>query len=266
MRFVLLLFVALWAAAPLAAESIFFRNRAYKGPCAGRGPSLTVGLKEIVQAFELPLSEVNGGYSVGTASEPTAGQVLVNGIAVTATAEADGIQVNLKEFCEAAGLLYKPNRDLGSIDVALAPQGKPGQVAVPVAGVGGTVTVYNQKTPGQMLDAASLIPTGVTTFLLAYRDGYSDAAYRSYFTKVDRAARLPEVAVVKLNVGPSTSELARKLNMSNSPRLYLFSSNRRLWLVYNGHSMEAIVNNPELGVQQLQERVKNPNAGWFRFP
>lgn len=251
-------------ATPGFGEQIYLRNRPFKGPSAGTGASMTVGLKEVAEAFELPVAEVNGGFSVGSASEPGPGQVWVNGTQVSATEDAAGIQVNLKEFAEAAGLLYKPNREMGSIDVSLgAPKGSGKQV---FAASAGSVSHYNQTTPGQPLDVRSLIPSGVTTFLLVYRDGYSDARYRAYVNLVDNAAKLPDVAVLKVNAGPQSSPLSQEMRMTLSPRLYLFAPNRACWSIYNGHSIDAILVNPSLGVEEVKTKSKSPTLAPFRFP
>lgn len=225
---------------------------------------MTVGLKEVAEVFELPISEVNGGYSVGSPSEPGPGEVWVNGTQVTAVEDASGIQVNLKEFAEAAGLLYKPNREVGSIDVSLGPARRSGG-QLPAAS-GGTVSHYNQTTPGQPVDLRSLIPSGVTTFLLVYRDGYSDTRYRQYAHLVDQAAKTSDIAVIKVNAGPPSSPLSLQLRMGNSPRLYLFAPNRACWSIYNGHSMDPILMNPSTGVEEVRGKSKNPSISPFRFP
>lgn len=251
--------LALLLALPAPAEQLFFRNRPFKGPSAGRGAAVTVGLKEAAAVFGLPVVEKNGGYAVGSASEPSTGQVLVNGTAVTSVQEGGVLQVNLKEFAAAAQLTYKANRDLDSIDViGSAPRGggAAGAAASPVAE--GAITLVNGAVPGDTLDIRTLPAAGVYTFLLVYRDGFKDEVYRSYFKRVDKAAKLPKVAVCKVNYGSDSNPIIERLQMSPSPTLFIFGPNRGCYAIYGGHVMEPIIENPQLGIDEVAGKMKDP--------
>ena len=122
MRFALVLSLALLCSLPAKAQPLYFRNRPFTGACNPAGDATTVDLKQFADIFGLSLRESDGGYAVGNTTEtPSPGQVLVNGQPVASTPAPTGIQVNLKELANAAGLTYRVNPALGSIDVLAAP-------------------------------------------------------------------------------------------------------------------------------------------------
>jgi hypothetical protein len=230
----LLLILALTAG--LAAEPIYVRNRPFKGPASGSGAAMVVGLKEMAAALELKLVEKNGGYLIDTEEgEPKEGEVLVNGKSLSSTPGETGPTVNLKEFAEAAGLVYRPNKAMGTIDIAKgAATGSKAAGSSLATGTPGTATVLNS---GNYIDLKSLVTRGSYTFILLYKDGYKDAGYRRIFNEVDVYLKNPEVVLYKVNIGAPGSAMSESVGNRNSPQLLLFDKSGGLKCFYNGHSI-----------------------------
>ncbi|MFN8611404.1 MAG: hypothetical protein U0931_27915 [Vulcanimicrobiota bacterium] len=226
-------------AASLSAEPIFVRNRPFKGPASGNGPAMVVGLKEMAQALELNLVEKNGGYLIDSGEgEPKEGEVLVNGKSLLSTPGETGPTVNLKEFAEAAGLVYRPNKAMGTIDISRGSSG-----ATKVAGIGsaatgtpGVATVFNQN-PGSYIDLKSLVTRGSYTVILLYKDGYKDAGYKQVFSEVDAYLKNSEVVLYKVNIGQPGSPMSNSLRHTNTPQVLVFDKGGGLKDIYNGHSI-----------------------------
>ena len=104
------------------AETVYLRNKPYKGPTAGAGKSTQVDFKAFAEAMGLAVSQVNGAWVAGSAptGQPEAGQVYVNGKKLeNVTVSGDSAMVSLFEAAEAAGARASLNKELGSIDVNL---------------------------------------------------------------------------------------------------------------------------------------------------
>lgn len=252
----LLLVLAL--AASLAAEPIYVRNRPFKGPASGSGANIVVGLKEMAAALELKLVEKNGGYLIETEEgEPKEGEVLVNGKSLTSTAGETGPTVNLKEFAEAAGLVYRPNKSMGTIDISKgAASGSKSSAPGLATGTPGTATVFSQ---GTYVDLKSLVTRGSYTVILLYKDGYSDAGYRSIFKEVDQYLKNPEVVLYKVNIGAPGSPMYESVLNKNSPVLLIFDKSGGMKRIYNGHS---ILNS---FARELQSLPSLKDSGSFPF-
>lgn len=230
----ILLVLALTAS--LAAEPIYVRNRPFKGPASGSGPAIVVGLKEMAEALELRLVEKNGGYLIETEEgEPKEGEVLVNGKSLSSTPGETGPTVNLKEFAEAAGLVYRPNKSMGTIDVSKgAATGSKTSAPGLATGTPGTATVFNQ---GNYVDLKSLVTRGSYTFILLYKDGYKDDGYRKIFSDVDQYLKNPDVVLYKVNIGAPGSAMYESVGNKNSPQLLICDKSGALKTYSNGHSI-----------------------------
>lgn len=224
--------------ASLAAEPIYVRNRPFKGPASGQGQAMMVGLKEMAAALELNVVEKNGGYLVETAEgEPKEGEVLVNGKPITAVAGETGIAVNLKELVEAAGLVYRPNKSMGTIDISKAPGGKPTGTASAGGGFPGKATVINASTPGAYVKLSDLPVKGMFTLILLYRDGEKDAGYKRCFSYVDGFLSNPEVVLYKVNVGRADSPMCTSMESPATPRMLVYDKRGIYKTIFPGHSI-----------------------------
>jgi hypothetical protein len=238
---------AFWATAlaallcvPLSAEPIYVRNKPFQGPASGSGAAIMVGLKEICEVLELPIVEKNGGFLVSSEEgEPDYGEVLVGGKAVTSAPGDAGVTVNLKEFVEAAGMVYRTNKSLGTIDISKgAASGSKASAGVP-PGAAGVATVIKQP-PGSYVDIRSLVVRGSNTVVLLYQDGYKDAGYKSIFSYVDGFLKRPDVAVYKVHKGfPGSAmwESLPRVSRTGNPQLLVFDKGGALKNIYNGHSI-----------------------------
>lgn len=231
-----------------SAQELYFRNKPFKGPTSGSWDQMMVGLKETAQIFELSTTEENGVYLVGDSqsSGATAGQVVVNGKAVSAVAGESGPMVNLKEFAAAAELTYKPNRELGGIDVI-----KPGVGSAK----GGTyfsegVSNYvSKENPGAEDNVDGLAVAGKVTLVYLYHNSYSDKGYRDIFSIVDNLAKLDGVAVFKVPRGGSDSAVSKKFP-ATVPLLFIYDRSRRYRSKASGHGITAA------GVTQIVDQLK----------
>lgn len=228
----------------LLAEPIYVRNKPFKGPASGSGAAMMVGLKEIAEALELPLLEKNGGFLVNSEDgEPKEGEVLVGGKAVASVPGDSGPTVNLKEFVEAAGLVYRPNKAMGTIDISKAAASGNKAVVTAAPGAPGVATVIKQP-PGSMVDVRSLLVRGSITVVLLYQDGYKDDGYKQIFTHVDGFLKRPDVAVYKVHKGSPGSPMWESLptmSRTGSPQLLVFDKGGALKNIYNGHSILSAV-------------------------
>lgn len=243
---------------PLAAEPIFVRNKPFKGPASGSGAALRVGLKEIAEALELSVVEKNGGFLVNSEDgEPKEGEVLLGGKAVTSAPGEAGVTVNLKEFVEAAGMVYRPNKAMGTIDVSKGSANGSKGGAVAAQGAPGVATVIKQP-PGSYVNVRSLILRGSITVVLLYQDGYKDAGYKGMFTQVDGFLKRPDVAVYKINKGFAGSAMFDSLptvSQGSSPQVLIFDKSGALKELYNGHGISAGIPG---AVDDLQSKAAFP--------
>ncbi|MBN9420341.1 MAG: hypothetical protein J0I12_33140 [Candidatus Eremiobacteraeota bacterium] len=243
---------------PLAAEPVFVRNKPFKGPSSGSGAALMVGLKEIAEALELTVVEKNGGFLVNTEEgEPKDGEVLVGGKPVASAPGDAGVTVNLKEFVEAAGMVYRPNKSMGTIDVSKGSAAGSKSTAGAALGAPG-VAVVVQQNAGSYVNVRSLAVRGSFTVVLLYQDGYKDAGYKSMFSKVDGFLKRSDVAVYKVKKGFPGSPMFESLpkeSQGGNPQLLIFDKSGVLKRAYNGHSItEAIPN----GVDGLSDFIPMP--------
>ncbi len=244
---VLFLFLAQLA----AAQELYVGNRPFEGPTSDRGSELKVGVRELAEALKLDLQEQEGLLVVGGSEVPDGAStgVVVQGVVLELAPGADGPLVNLKQFAEAAGLTYRSNPDLGTIDVLAGQDKGSGGGGAVVAAPEGEPTILNASTPGEMLNAESYIQPGKLNFFLWYKKGQSDAGYRSAFSAVDVLAKYPKVNLVKINVGEDSTPLAQKYP-GMVPRLIVVK-NGRMVKQYNGHSLLRPLNNPEFFLEQM---------------
>lgn len=138
-RTVLGLFLVALSFTPAAAEQVYVRNRAFKGPVQGSGKSIKIGMKAFAEAMGLAVTEQGGAFFVhprevagndfGIISDP--GAVYVVGKRVDADPGAAGdMLISLWQAAEAAGFRAQANASLGTIDVNKAPTPK---IDMPVA-------------------------------------------------------------------------------------------------------------------------------------
>lgn len=242
---------ALLLSAPAVAQDLYFRNKPFKGPSSGTWDTMMVGLKEIAEAFELPVREEGGAYLVGTspAAGASAGQVVVEGEVVSSEPAESGPLVNLKEFAAAAGLTYKPNREMGGIDVTRAVS--KGGVSSAVAGPTGSPVDINKEDPGALVDLDPLIGSGYVAMYL-YKRPESDKAYKSSYTEVDGFASIPGVTLYKVNVGSKDTPLGLKYP-GMLPRLLIFRGRTNI-STYNGHSINSAAKDPAKLMAQLRKK------------
>ena len=237
---------------PLSAEPVYVRNKPFKGPASGSGAALMVGLKEIAEALELTVVEKNGGFLVHSEEgEPKEGEVLVGGKPVASAPGEAGVTVNLKEFVEAAGMVYRPNKAMGTIDVSKGAASGSKPTAGAPQGAAGVATVI-QQPPGTYVNVRSLVVRGSTTVVLLYQDGYKDAGYKAIFSQVDGFLKKPSVAVYKVNKGFSGSAMFDSLpdaSRGGSPQVLIFDKSGALKHVYNGHSIQGAIPNAVDGLE-----------------
>ena len=219
------------------AQELYFRNKPFKGPRVGSWEQVMVGLKEAAEAFELPISEENGAYLVGEVSETAAtpGQVVVNGKLVSSQPGETGPLVNLKELAAAAELSYKPNKDLGGIDVT-KPVAKGGKSSTGVFYTEGEPNYISRDNPGADPEVDKKAVRGKITLMYLYAASYKDAAYQSTIKSVDQLAQIEGVVLFKFPKGPSTTPLHSKYR-STSPTLYVFDKRAHLRAQFSGHSI-----------------------------
>jgi len=228
----------------LAAEPIYVRNRPFKGPASGAGQAMLVGLKEFAAALELNVVEKNGGFLVDTEEgEPKEGEVLVNGKSLMTVAGETGPAVNLKEFADAAGLIYRPNKSMGTIDISKAPGGKssaaassPGAAAA-AAATPGQAIILNQTTPGVYINLDSLLVPGKFTFIYLYKDGEKDKGYKDMYAWVDRFLKNPDIVLYKINIGYPGSPMAKSFYEQYAPRLLAYGKDKRFYTFAGGHGI-----------------------------
>lgn len=238
----------------LPAEPIYVRNKPFKGPASGSGAAIMVGLKEIAEALELPLVEKNGGFLVNSEEgEPQDGEVLVGGKPVASAPGDAGITVNLKEFVEAAGMVYRPNKSLGTIDISKGAASGTKTSASVSPGAPGVATVIKQP-PGSYVNVRSLVVRGSFTVVLLYQDGYKDAGYKKIFTEVDGFLKRPDVAVYKVHKGYPGSAMWESLpnvSRTGSPQMLIFDKSGALKQIYNGHSIQGSIPRAVEGLENL---------------
>lgn len=243
--------LALLCIGPATAQDLYFRNKPFKGPTSGSWDSMMVGLKEAAQVFELPLKEEGGVYLVGAsqAAGATSGQVVVEGKVVGSQPGETGPLVNLKEFAAAAGLTYKPNREMGGIDVA-----KPvnrGGASGSMASSPGTSTDINKSDPGALVDLEPLIGSGYV-ILYMYKQPEPDKGYKASYNEVDGFASAAGVTVYKINVGNRDTPLGQKYP-GMLPRMMVYRGRMNIQ-TYNGHSINTAAKDPEKTMTQLRKK------------
>ena len=246
-----LLVLLLFLTQLVSAQEVYVGNRPFDGPTSERGSELKVGVRELAEALELDLQEQEGLLVVDGSEIPdgaTTG-VVVQGVVLELAPGAEGPMVNLKQFAEAAGLTYRSNSDLGTVDVLASKEKKAGAGGPIMTAAEGEPTVLNASSPGELLDAESYIQPGKLNFFLWYKKGQSDAGYRSAFSAVDVLAKYPNVNLVKINVGEDSTPLAQKYP-GMVPRLIVLK-NRRLVKQYNGHSLLRPLKDPEFFLDQM---------------
>ena len=226
-----------------SAQEVYIGNRPFEGPTSDRGLDLKVGARELVEALGWTLENRDGVLVVGESEVPqgTRAGLVVEGTLLEVTAGEAGSMVNLKQVAEAAGLTYRSNPDLGTVDV-LASKNKGGASGRAVA-VPGEPLVLNGSTPGELINVDSYIVPGKLNFFLWYKTGQKDPGYRSAFSEVNVLAKYPNVQLVKVNVGDDSSPLAQKYP-GMVPRLVVVKNGRCI-MTYNGHSLLAAVKKPE---------------------
>ena len=232
------------------AQELYFRNKPFKGPRVGSWEQVMVGLKEAAEAFELPISEENGAYLVGEVSETAAtpGQVVVNGKLVSSQPGETGPLVNLKELAAAAELSYKPNKDLGGIDVT-KPVAKGGKSSTGVFYTEGEPNYISRDNPGADSDVDGKAIRGKVTIVFLYASSYEDAYYQKTIKDVDQLAKIDGVVLFKFPKGPKSSPLYKKYP-NTSPFIYLFDKRGRFRTRAGGHGINIET------MKQLIERAK----------
>lgn len=251
----LALLLAVAIALPAGAQEIYLRNRPYKGPKSGRGAAVMVGLREIAQAFDLKVEEAEGRFYVGAPPEGgAAGDVYVEGTKVACAPGTDGPLVNLKEFSEAAGLTYKYDKAMDSIDVVA---GQKRQTAGP-AGVGETAAsgaiLINEKSPGALVDLNAFLVRGKYNLVLLYTRQIKDEGYRKTYTAMDVFTKYPDLQVIKVNMGDREKSPIAQKYPGMVPRVIVL--NRALQRVeeWNGHSILSKCADPEAALASVRSR------------
>jgi hypothetical protein len=247
---------ALWAgfSCLVDAQEVYFRNKPFSGPTSGSWDKLLVGLTETAKIFELVQRQEAGAYIVGTPpdSPASSGQVVVNGVVVTAEPGESGPLVNLREFAEAAGLTYKVNREFGGIDVT-KPVAKAGASAATVNEGGGGAIELNKDTPGALLDLESLRTPGVVTLFYMYKANEKDKGYKASYDQVDVFANRKGVVLYKINVGSKDSPLGLKYP-GMLPRLETQLLKNRRTVAWNGHSISQATKSPDSFLNDIRTK------------
>jgi len=191
-----------------------------------------VGLAELERAFGLKAVQQNG-------------EVRVNDKVVASELKNGATLVNLQEFSSAAGLTYRPQGARIEVNVTEPPFRR-------------GVTDKNFQTPGALLDLASLPVRGKYTLLFCYRDGgltaegTPDGGYLRLFTDVEKFAQYPDVAIVKVNVGPAGSPLMNKYKFSGIPALYLFDKRAGFLAKAFGHGIFSVTKDPDASIKDIR--------------
>ena len=128
-------FVLAWLlllCAAVQAETVYIRNKPFKGGTRGSGISCQVELTPFAQALGFTVTPCKGGYLV--TSDPKSDQgneicetgvAIVDGNKVAVMTSANGADlVSLNEFCSIVGAKVVPNRQMGTLDVYLQSNSK----------------------------------------------------------------------------------------------------------------------------------------------
>lgn len=125
--------LALGLAALLGAQAwsdqLYIRNRPFKGYVSGvsqRVDRIQIDLKQLCQAVELDLTELEGSWYITAKGEAptaregaTAGSVYFGEKTLTVVPEGDHQMVNLKEFGDLVGARLSHNKALSTVDFNL---------------------------------------------------------------------------------------------------------------------------------------------------
>lgn len=143
------------------ADQVFVRNKPFKGEVTSVSGQVFVDLKSLAEALEVKYTPSEaGGFVVGREpatpeqlAQAGSGQVLVAGQVVETQAGASGnLLVPLKAAAELLGARVTPNKQLGSIDVTMAP-------SKAKVGLGAGVRTIN--TPGAAVDVTAHLSPGI---------------------------------------------------------------------------------------------------------
>ena len=113
-----LLFLMLLFCQPCFAQDVYISNHLFKGPVSESGAQMKVGLRELATALDLSFEEKDGLWVFEGSEIPQGADkgIVIEGKVLEYSEGDGGPMVNLKEFAEAAGLTYRTNSDLATID------------------------------------------------------------------------------------------------------------------------------------------------------
>lgn len=125
MRVSVVLILLLALAAPAAAQELYVRNRPFSGVSFTEGSVFWVEVEALAKALEAHLqASPAGGLALGydpldPLPEVPAGQLLAGGQTLLLKSSEGKSFVALAELAQPLGLRVSPNRELGTVDVAV---------------------------------------------------------------------------------------------------------------------------------------------------